>query len=281
MRGTASAADGCELAVTRFPAQGAPWATLVVAGAMGVRQDFYAPIARFFAESGIHVLTFDYRGMGWSRKGSLAACDATVTDWAEKDLNAMLGEARAMAPRLPLMLLGHSLGGQLLGVLPDNTAVAAAVTVTAGSGYYRFNDRMRVRVRIFWFVAVPLLTPLCGYFPGKALRMVGDLPRGVALQWRRWCLHPDYLVSEDGARAAFARVAAPILGYSFADDEMITRAAVDHLHGFYAAAPVERRHVAPEQVGRKRIGHFGYFSEGSRPTLWKETLAWLQAAPGR
>ena len=55
-----------------------------------------------------------------------------------------------------------------------------------------------------------------------------------------WCLHSDYLVSEEGARAAFARVAAPILGYSFEDDEMITRTAVDNLPGFYAAAAVDR-----------------------------------------
>ena len=64
-RETAKAADGYDLAVTRFPAQGTPWATLCIGGAMGVRQDFYAPFARFLAENGIHVLTFDYRGSGW------------------------------------------------------------------------------------------------------------------------------------------------------------------------------------------------------------------------
>jgi predicted alpha/beta hydrolase len=254
-----------EAAVTRFPASGTPWATLLIAGAMGAGRDFYAPLARYFAANGIHVLTFDYPFEG------------DVSSWAETHLDAMLGVTAAMAPGLPLLYVGHSLGGQLLGVLPHAPDVKAALTVTAGSGYYKLNDRMPVRVRIFWFGAIPLLTPLFGYFPGKALRMVGDLPRGVAWQWRKWCLHPEYLLAEgEHYRIAFDRVRIPIRGYSFEDDDIVTRPAIDHLHTFYRAAVVERRHVHPRDVGAARIGHFGYFSERSRDTLWRESLDWLR-----
>jgi predicted alpha/beta hydrolase len=106
---TAFASDGFPLAVRHFPAEGGAWATMLIAGAMAVRQDFYAPIARFFAANGIHVLTFDYRGMGASRPAKLRGFEASVTDWAQKDMNAMLAEARKPAPHLPLLLLGHSL----------------------------------------------------------------------------------------------------------------------------------------------------------------------------
>ncbi|APV48389.1 hypothetical protein BWI17_01015 [Betaproteobacteria bacterium GR16-43] len=277
-RGAAKAADGHELAVTRFAARGPAFATVVLAGAMGVRQDFYAPLAAFLADNGVHVLTFDYRGMGWSRPATLRGFDADVSLWAERDLEAMLREAQGAAPNLPLCLLGHSLGGQALGVVPGNAQVRAAVTVTAGSGYYRFNDRIPVQVRLLWFVFIPLLTPVFGYFPGKRLRVVGDLPRGVAWQWRKWCLHPDYIAGESPAyREAFLRVKAPILSFSFEDDELITKPAIDSLHGFYRAAAVERRHITPADRGRDRIGHFGFFSERSRDTFWNETLAWLRA----
>lgn len=270
--------SGGNLAATRFTAKATPWATLVIAGAMGVRQDFYAPLARWLSDNGVHTLTFDYRGMGRSRRGSLRDVDSDVSAWAERDLNAMLFEAQSMDPRLPLFYLGHSLGGQVLGVLPDAGRVRAAVTVTAGSGYYKLNDRMPLRVRFLWFAAIPALTPLFGYFPGKALRIVGDLPRGVALQWRRWCLHPEYLLAEgERYREAFKRVAIPMRGYSFEDDPMIQRAAVDHLHTFYSAAQVERRHIEPAEVGARGIGHFGFFSERSRDTLWRESLDWLRA----
>ncbi len=275
---TVRAGDGRGLAVTRFPAEGTAWATMVVAGAMAVRQDYYAGYARFLAQSGVHVLTFDYRGMGASRSGSLAAADVTVSDWAGHDLEAVLAEARAAAPGLPLTLTGHSLGGQILGTAPGNAGVAASINVTAGSGWYRHNVRMALRVRFLWFVAMPVLTSLFGYFPGRRLRMVGDLPRGVARQWRRWCLHPDYLLCEGpAARAAFDRVRAPILSWSFDDDTLLTRAAIESLNGFYRNARLEHRHLAPQDVGRSRVGHFGFFAAASRDTLWAGSLAWLRA----
>ena len=267
---------GHDLALTRFPAQGTPRATLLIGSAMGVRRDFYAPFAQFLAGSGIHVLTFDYRGMGDSRTGGLAGFDCDVTTWIEEDLAAMLVEARKPDPGLPLLFVGHSLGGQVLGVTPGREAVHAAVTVTTGSGYYKFNDRMGLRVRLLWYFMFPVLTPIFGYFPGKRLRMVGDLPKGVALQWRRWCVHPEYLLAEgDEWRRRMAEFSAPILRYSFADDEMITERAIDSLHSFYRGSRVERRHLAPAEIGEERIGHFGFFYPRSRDKLWAPVLEWL------
>jgi predicted alpha/beta hydrolase len=277
VEGTARATDGYELAVTRFPAQGTAWATMCIAAAMGVKRDFYAPIAKFFAENGIHVLTFDYRGMGGSRRGKLARLEADLRAWAQKDLAAMLVEARNPDPYLPLLFVGHSLGGQILGVTPGREAVRAAVTTNAGSGYYPLNEKMKLRVRFLWFFAFPVLTRLFGYFPGKRLRMVGDLPAGVARQWRRWCVHPEYLLAEGEAwRTMMAEFNAPILRYSFADDAMITERATDSLHAFYRGARVDRRHIVPSQVGEKAIGHFGFFSARNRDKLWREALEWLR-----
>ena len=47
---------------TRFPAEGKAWATMLFAGAMAVRQEYYAAFARYLAANGVHVLTFDYLG---------------------------------------------------------------------------------------------------------------------------------------------------------------------------------------------------------------------------
>ena len=260
-----------EFSIARFPAERDAWATILFGNAMGVRKEFYAAFARFLAANGLHVLTFDFR---------IPDNDVTVADWAEKDLAAMLVEARKAAPGLPLLFMGHSLGGQLIGVVPGNEAVRASVHVTRGSGYYKLNDRMPIRVRLLWFVIMPLLTPIFGYFPGKALRMVGDLPRGVTWQWRRWCLHPDYLLCESAAwRAAYARFDAPILSLSFEDDEINPKRAIDSLDAFYPN--VVRRHIHPRDVGQQRIGHFGFFNEKCRDPLWLEVLAWLRAQADR
>jgi predicted alpha/beta hydrolase len=249
---------------------------------MGVRRDYYAPFAQYLADNGLHVLTFDYRGMGDSRKGSLAGFQCDVTTWIEEDLASMLAEARNAAPELPLLYVGHSLGGQVLGVTPGREAVRAAMTVNTGSGYYRFNDRIALRVRLLWFFFFPVLTPIFGYFPGKKLRMIGDLPKGVAGQWRRWCLHPEYLLAEgDQWRAKMADFRAPILRYSFSDDDLITERAVDSLHSFYSGSRIERRHLSPADIRESRVGHFGFFYSRSRDKLWAPALEWLLNAAER
>jgi predicted alpha/beta hydrolase len=268
---------GEEVVVTRFPARGKAVANVLIAGAMGVRQDFYAPFADFLAGAGLHVATFDWRGMGWSRPPSLRGYPVRITDWARDDLGAMLDAARGEAPHLPLLYVGHSLGGQLLGIAPGNERVRAMITVNAGNGWYRFNRVTPWRTRFFWFAAVPVLTPLFGFFPGRKLRMVGDLPAGVAWQWRRWCTNPHYMVDDAGRplRDGFERVRIPVRSYSFTDDDLITEEAILDLHKCYTHAHLEHRHLAPADLSLERIGHFGFFARAGRAGLWEEARGWL------
>lgn len=268
-------ADGHRLAISRFAPQGPCKANVLIAGAMGVRQDYYAPFAESLAAQGFAVTTFDYRGMGYSRTGSLRGLEIDIVTWAEQDVDALIGAAKVH--EAPLYLVSHSLGGQILGLVPRRHEVDAMFTVASGTGYYKHNKTMPLQVRFLWYVAMPLYTRIFGYFPGKKLRKVGDLPRGVALQWTRWCKHPEYIVDEAGQpmRDGHANIRIPIFGLSFEDDEYIPKVAIDQLHGFYRAANIERRHLAPKDVGARRIGHFGFFKPQYRESLWPLAADWL------
>ena len=121
------------------------------------------------------------------------------------------------------------------------------------------------------------MLPLCGYFPGRRLRKVGDLPRGVMAQWRRWCLHRDYMMGEGGAslRAQYAVLKIPMLSLSFTDDEFMSMRNTESLHSFYAAAQPELRRIAPEDIGERRIGHFGFFRSRFQTKLWPQVARFL------
>jgi predicted alpha/beta hydrolase len=239
--------------------------------AMGVSQAFYAPFATWLAESGYYVATFDYRGTGASRRGSLRSVDADILTWAEQDTQAVLSTLASRAPGLPITWIGHSLGGQIVPFVKDRANVAKVITVATGSGYWRENAApLRRKVWLFWFVMAPIATPLFGYFPGKALRMVGDLPRNVLYQWRRWCLDPEYAIGDgEPMRRLFATVATPITAFSFTDDEMMSEANIASIHGFFTGAPLTMRRLSPDEVGVPRIGHFGFFRDSMRKPLWE------------
>lgn len=268
-----TAADGTALAAQFFQPAGAPRAAVLIVPAMGVPQSYYRAFAAWLAREGFLAATFDYRGMGASRRGPLRGLRADILDWARLDTAAVLDALAARAPRVPLYWVGHSLGGQILPFVPGRERVARMITIGTGSGYWVENARPgRWLAALLWYVVVPLLTPLFGYFPGRRLRMVADLPRGVIEQWRRWCLDPDYAAgAEPGAREAYAAVRTPIVSLSFTDDEFMSARNTESIHGFYANAARRMKRFAPHQLGRRRIGHFGFFRE-DLAGLWREHL---------
>ncbi len=269
-----TASDGVSLSARVFAAK-EPRGAVLIAGAMGVPQRFYEALAIWLAEQGFTVMTFDYRGMGLSRRGPLARLDATIATWAEQDAAAALNALADLEPEMPLTWLGHSLGGQIIPFVPNRARAAKIVTVATGSGYWRENAApLRRKVWIFWWGAVPLATPLFGYFPGRMLGMVGDLPRGVVAQWRKWCLDRDYAVGAEGPEVAalYAGVTTPITSLSFTDDEMMSERNVASLHGFYRGAPKEMRRFAPRDLGVRRVGHFGFFRREMKEVLWQPHL---------
>ncbi len=252
--------------------------SVVIGGAMGVRQDYYAAFAHWLSTQGFRVTTFDYRGSGDSMPdtvhGGLRGFKADLFDWA-KDYEAVVDAAKAALPDAPLYLLGHSLGAQLPGLLGNQHKVDGLLSVAAGSGYWRDNaPQLRRLILYFWYVLVPVATRLFGYFPGRKLKKVGDLPAGVMLQWRRWCLNPHYSVGAEGegARLSYGQVGFPVRALSITDDELMTLRGTHNLINLYANAPRSVELITPADVQVRRIGHFGFFREQFTQTLWPRSL---------
>ncbi len=253
-------------------------ASVVIGGAMGVRQDYYAPFAEWLSGQGFRVTTFDYRGAGDSLPdtpgGGLRGFKADLFDWAS-DYEVVVDAAKAALPQAPLYLLGHSLGAQLPGLLKNQGKVDGLLSVAAGSGYWRDNaPQLRRMVLYFWYVLVPLATRLCGYFPGRKLKKVGDLPAGVMLQWRKWCLDPRYSggAEGEGARLSYAGACFPVLALSIADDELMTWRGTQNLINLYTGAARSFERITPAELGVKRIGHFGFFRQQFSQSLWPRAV---------
>lgn len=274
---------GGALALRVYEPPGGALATVVIGGAMGVPQGFYAAYAQWLAEQGYRVFTFDYRGHGESlphtRGNTLRGYKADLFDWA-RDYETVIRTARNERPDRPLYLLGHSLGAQLPGLFEQPQHIDGLLCIAAGSGYWRDNaPRLRRRVLFFWHLMVPLATGVCGYFPGRRLGMVGNLPAGVIRQWRRWCLHPHYSAGAEGPAVAqgYAQVRFPVLAWSFSDDELMTLRGTHKLIKLYSNALRRVECLEPAEVTVRRIGHFGMFREQFRDTLWRRTIAGLQS----
>lgn len=278
---TVPAADGFSLAATLFrPAAAADrGAAVLIAPATGVKRDYYGRFARHLAANGFAVLTIDYRGIGGSAVGRAQGRSLRMQHWGERDMAGAIAWLDAnLAPRR-MLLVGHSVAGQVLALAPNGARLDAALFVASqAGGWINWDGFERLRVFAGAHALIPAATALFGRLPGWIMGGE-DLPKGIAFQWARWIRCPDYLLGElPEAREGYRRLRMPIRFYSFSDDERFgPRRAVETLIGWYSSARGEHRRVAPQDVGASAIGHFGFFRDRFADTLWRDAVDWLAA----
>ncbi|WP_148213067.1 alpha/beta fold hydrolase [Methylocella silvestris] len=254
--------------------------TVIINPATGVLARYYHSYAAFLAGHGFSVLTYDYRGIGQSRPARLRGCGYRWRDWGELDFDAALRFAKARDPDAPLFVVGHSVGGFLPGLSENAPAISRMLTVGAQYAYWRDYERSR-RARLFlkWHVIMPAFTALWGYFPGKRLGWLEDLPAGVANEWsfrraRMELSHPRPGRKEVLQR--FAAVSAPILAIAVSDDELGTVPAIGRTLEYYRGATRIEVLLEPADLGFDAIGHFGLFHNRHAAGFWLDTVRWLR-----
>ncbi|SHF04188.1 Predicted alpha/beta hydrolase [Ruegeria intermedia] len=253
-----------------------PEIAVVLNGATGVPRDYYQHFARWLAaERGMACLTYDYRDFGTSLKRRLKDSDATMADWALKDMPAAQAEMRRRYPDARLWVIGHSVGGMLGPLQPGIDRIDRMICVC--SGLVTLADHpwpYKGLATLFWYGHVPPLVRLLGYLPGRMLGFGSDLPAGVYWQWRKWCTSPDSYLPELGdtlPRADWGRTTAPVDVIALEDDQTVPPPAVWRLAELYG--PAARRHLlTPAAFGLREVGHIGAFARRSR-AIWPRLIA--------
>jgi predicted alpha/beta hydrolase len=247
---------------------------VLIASATGVVKDFYKHFATYLQEQGVSVICFDYGGIGRSKPISLKAFSTSVQRWATNDLESMILYCRSTFPEKELVLLGHSIGGQLIGMAPSAKEAAKVVLVGVQSGYYKFWPLgERIKMLFAWKVLFPIFNASMGFIPTKMFTAMEDLPGGMAMEWKRWCLSPNYLFDHvNPEHLYFDRLNVPLVSFSTEKDKFASKESTDWITARFSAAEVNRIHLLPEDYGVKYIGHFGYFQKRCSHSVWPVLL---------
>jgi predicted alpha/beta hydrolase len=286
---TFPAVDGYSLGATLFLPRGAKRHAVLINSATAVPRKIYKGFAGYLARRGYAVLTYDYRGTGDSRLKSLvgynqfkplAGFNASMADWAALDATAAVAWMRERYKTLPLNYIGHSFGGQALGLLANNTDVSRALLIAAQAGYWKLMatpERYRVYA-LLNFIGIPLTRAL-GYAPGWS-GIGEDLPKGVFEQWTRWVMSPRYLFDDPTLKTLpnFTAYKGALRSLCLSDDPWATRPAVELLCSGFTSAKPEILTITPADAGATAIGHLGFFRPEHRDTLWRGAAEWMEAA---
>jgi len=278
--------DGQTLAAQHWLPTGTPAALVVINPATAVKAAYYHRFARFLTAHGLAALTYDYRGIGESRQGSLRPHRRmSKLDWGRYDCDAALAWAKQHYPTSPIHVVAHSIGGLLVGLARNNDCIVRCLTVGAQYAYWPDYDKQsRWSMWWRWHVLMPLLTLLLGYFPARRLGWHEDLPAAAAYEWafRPATLEKAYRRQRGQYRSGpdplshFDTLTGDILAISLTDDPFGTPAAIHRLLNYFRRSRRYHVPITPASAGVDSIGHFAFFHERFRATLWEDALQWLQ-----
>ncbi len=279
-----SAEDGRPLAATLYTAAQPNGIAALINSATATPRHYYRAFAAFLAARGFVVLTYDYRGFGGSLHGPLRRDAATLLDWGRLDQAAAQAFLLDHFPDRALVVVGHSVGGQLLGLSRHAGEVRAALLVGSAHGYWRrWPDRMgRLRRWLFWRFAAPLLISLFGYLPGR-IRGRKDIAAGVARDTMRFNRSPHFFCDAAGnpLRPFNDDIRGPVRLLAFSDDIVVPPSAILDLASYYPRASHRLDRLTPAHYGVAAVGHFGFFRRSMPQSAWVDAADWLAAHAAR
>lgn len=242
-----------------------PRAALMWIPALGVAARSYRRFAEALATSGVAVAVHEWRGIGTSSVRASRACDWRYPPLLLDDLPLTRQALREMAPRVPLLLGGHSLGGQFaaLSAALDPIAVGGLALVAAGLPQpAQFPQPMRSALPLA-FALLPAIATTLGFLPGRQLGFAGRESRGVIRDWVRTGRQGGYRLPglPDDIELRLQRLSLPVFAMHFAHDRLGPERAQQALIGKLAPGCITEWHgLGSAQLG-VHADHFAWMKQ--------------------
>ncbi|APE24947.1 MULTISPECIES: alpha/beta hydrolase family protein [Streptomyces] len=257
---------------------------VVVLPAMGMSARNYTPLVRALHRAGLTVVTTDLRGHGESLPVPARGVGFGYREIVEEDIGAVLRETAAAFPHAPVLLLGHSLGGQL-GLIHcglRQPRLSGVVLVASGSAWYRCFGPLAGPRRLLLSQVYAAVAALLGHWPGERLGFAGRESARLIRDWSRQVRTGRYEVpgAAGDYERALRRVALPVLAVDVAGDALAPPAAVDHLCAKMPRADITRWHYGRDDAEGRPLDHFRWIRHHhgliERITAWASQVVAAQ-----
>ncbi|SEM20732.1 Predicted alpha/beta hydrolase [Luteibacter sp. UNCMF331Sha3.1] len=250
--------DGATADLVVYRPDGSIKGALLWIPALGVAARHYESFAVALAAHGIAVGVHEWRGHGSSDRRASRRCDWGYRELLVFDLPRSLESLAACVPDVPLLVGGHSLGGQLACLLAALTPVplAGIALVASGAPYWR---KFRPWVWLAYAFA-PLLARVVGRLPGRRIGFGGNEARGVVSDWARSGRTGTYVAAGLAVdlEGALRRQSAPVHSLRLCDDWMAPAASLAFLVDKMPDAPHTAGVVSTTDLGGVRADHFAW-----------------------
>ncbi len=267
-------ADDYPLSAKIFTSEKNSKKLLLINAATGVKQHVYFSFAKFFAEKGFTVITYDYRGIGESKPKKMKGFSSSMKMWGSVDFKAVTDYIQEHFPDDEKFCLGHSVGALILGMNPDSKIFKEFIFIATQKSYWG-NLRLKTKVEAWlgFGIVMPVVTKILGYFPAQKFGLGESLPAGNAKDWRTLLMHKKSTnkVLEDTENYSSKLTQTAFFLY-MEDDFWVTKEGVRKLmHETFPNMQPKYRKVKVSESEAGKIGHINFFRSYNKK-LWNIVL---------
>ena len=237
-----------------------PRADLLWLPALGVSARHYLPLAEALAAHGVATYLHEWRGHGSSSLRASRQVDWGFAALLGHDLPAALDAMPARGQR-PLLLGGHSLGGQLACCFAGQMRPApeGLWLVASGTPYWRTFPGIRGSALPLVYRFLPWLARRNGSLPGRRLGFGGREARGLVADWAKVGLCDRYAATglDTDLEAGMAALRTPVHGVCLDGDWLAPASSLLGLFKHMPSATHGISRLGPDDLGT-RADHFSW-----------------------
>lgn len=251
---------------------------IMIGPATGIKRKFYANFAKYLAENNYGVITYDNNGIGDSVNGDLKSDKSSLQSWGEKDMPNVFNMLKKTFPNTKYHLIGHSAGGQLVGLIPNCNEFTSMFNFACSSGSIRnMKMKFKLKAKIFMDIFIPLNNFLFGYTNAQWVGMGEPLPKMVAQEWSKWCNGTGYVKTAFNKTIRthwYNEISFPSMWVNATDDDIANNKNVEDMISVFPRISSETLTLNPKDYNLKEIGHMKFFTKENK-ILWDISLKWL------
>ena len=239
---------------------------------LGIPKEFYQKYAAYLAQKGYICLVYDYRGIGTSGAEASNKKSINLRNWGIIDMVDTTDYLHQNYPNQKIYFIGHSIGGQVAGLMKNHHLIERFVFIATTHGYWPlFNFPLNLFSAFMWYLHIPITANLFGYMPRSLTYRGIKIAKGVALEWAAWSRKKNYIAHYFGKNIPsnfYEEIAQPLDVIRFEDDPIAIPKTVNAMMAYYKKATIRMHNINLEKSGKRRVGHSGFFSEKLGKTWW-------------
>lgn len=267
--------DQIPLSVKLFEPESSNGKLMLINSATGVKQQIYFSFAKYLAENGFTVITYDYRGIGKSKPKTMRGFNASMRVWGIVDFKTLTNFIQKEYPKHIKFCLGHSVGALILGMNEYSKNFEQFIFVGTQDAYIgNLTISVAVTALLGFGIALPVMTSFFGYFPAHRFGLGESLPKGVAFDWRTLILNKkstSRLYEKIGANIS-KELSQKTFIINAEDDSWVTQKGMQKLlKNVYPNLKTTFREIKITESEKHEIGHVNFFRSFNKK-LWKIVL---------